>query len=96
MADKRSLPNRAGRFVASSVLGVLIVDVAKSARRSGALRQAAVTATAWGLRGARRVEVGAEGARLAGGDILAEARARNGEQAPAPGTDVASGHDHEH
>jgi hypothetical protein len=46
------------------------------------------------LRGFRAAEAGAEKARLAAGDIVSEARERNGEQAPAPGTFSDHGHDH--
>lgn len=103
MSDKNStrgaasLVRRAGRMVATGVVGVVAVDAARSAARRGSVRNGAVTATAWALRGRRRMETGAEKARLAGGDIVAEARARVGEQAPPPGQDIgAHAHDHDH
>ncbi|HVV18015.1 MAG TPA: DUF1490 family protein [Pseudonocardiaceae bacterium] len=49
------------------------------------MRGAAVTATAWGPPSARAAETGAERAQLSVGDIVREARARIGEQAPVPG-----------
>ncbi len=51
-------------------------------------RAATVTATAWGLRVARATErktkQGAERARLAMADVMAEAAERIGEEVPAP------------
>lgn len=76
------------RAVAIGMVGAIAYDGLKRAAKSGALRGATVTATAWGLRGVRA----AERMRLAVGDIIAEARARIGEQAPAPGAE--SGHEH--
>mgnify|MGYP003339016936 CR=1 FL=1 len=69
-------------------------DGARRVVRSGAAREGAVTALAWGLRGKRRAEIGAENVRLTSGDLLAEARARVGEQAPPPS--AADVHDHTH
>lgn len=101
MTEKGNLVTRTGRLAATGVLGVVIVDGLRAAARRGTLREGAVGLTAMVLRGKRRAEVGAENVRLAGGDVVAEARARNGEQAPAPGADVggaagAAGHDHDH
>jgi len=84
----------AGRTVASGLAGAIAYDGIKRIVRSGVLRGAAVTVTTWGLRGARAAETGAEQARLTFGDVLSEARARLGEQAPVPG--AANGHGHEH
>jgi len=58
-------------------------------------RAATVTATAWGLRVARATErktkQGAERARLAMADVMAEAAERIGEEVPAPaGTELAT------
>jgi hypothetical protein len=82
----------AARIVAAGVVGAAAYDGLKRMARSGALRGATVTAATWGLRGVRAAETGAERARLVVGDIIAEARARIGEQAPAPG--AGRGHDH--
>jgi hypothetical protein len=84
----------AARVVATGLTGAIAYDGVKRVARSGAIRDATVTVTAWGLRGLRAAETGAENARLATADIVSEARARIGEQAPVPGT--ASGHGHEH
>ena len=84
----------AARVVATGLTGAVAYDGVKRVARSGAIRDATVTVTAWGLRGLRAAETGAENARLATADIVSEARARIGEQAPVPGT--ASGHGHEH
>jgi hypothetical protein len=84
----------AARVVATGLTGAVAYDGVKRVARSGAIRGATVAVTAWGLRGLRAAETGAENARLATADIVSEARARIGEQAPVPGT--ASGHGHEH
>jgi hypothetical protein len=84
----------AARVVATGLTGAIAYDGVKRVARSGAIRGATVAVTAWGLRGLRAAETGAENARLATADIVSEARARIGEQAPVPGT--ASGHGHEH
>jgi hypothetical protein len=84
----------AARVVATGLTGAIAYDGVKRVVRSGAIRGATVAVTAWGLRGLRAAETGAENARLATADIVSEARARIGEQAPVPGT--ASGHGHEH
>jgi hypothetical protein len=84
----------AARVVATGLTGAIAYDGVRRVARSGAIRGATVTVTAWGLRGLRAAETGAENARLATADIVSEARARIGEQAPVPGT--ASGHGHEH
>lgn len=83
---------RAAGIVVTGVAGAAAYDGVKRFVRSGAVRGAAVGVTALGLRGARAAESGAERARLATADIVAEARERIGEQAPAPG--VAAAHDH--
>lgn len=80
--------------VASGVVGVAVVEGARKLVGPQSVHRAAVTVTAAGLRGVRAAETGAERARLALGDVVAEARERNGEQAPEPGTTAA--HDHEH
>jgi len=85
---------RAAQTVATGLGGAVAYDGVKRVARSGLMRNAAVTVTAWGLRGARAAEAGAEQARLTVGDVISEARARLGEQAPVPG--AANGHGHEH
>lgn len=86
---------RAAGLLLTGVAGAAAYDGVKRIARSGAVRGAAVTATTWGLRGARVAETGAERARLASADIVSEARERIGEQAPTPGLGGA-GHDHQH
>ena len=86
---------RTGAAVATGVVGVAAVDAGKRLLRAGVVRRGAVTVTAWGLRGLRSAETGAETARLNAADVVAEARERIGEQAPAPGNGTAP-HDHEH
>ena len=95
MGDNGNVVKRTGRLAVTGVVGVVLVDLAKKAAARGSARQGVVAATTWALRGKRQLEVGAENVRLAGGDIIAEARGRVGEQAPVPGADVA-GHDHDH
>jgi hypothetical protein len=84
---------KAAGLVGSGLVGAAAYDGVKRLARSGAVRGAAVTVTSWGLRGARAAETGAERARLATADIVSEARARVGEEAPVPG---AAAHDHDH
>ncbi|WP_406643312.1 DUF1490 family protein [Amycolatopsis sp. WGS_07] len=74
--------------------GAAAYDGVKKVAKPNAVRQATVTVTAWGLRGARAAEAGAEKARLVAGDVVSEAWARIGEEAPAPG--MANGHGDEH
>lgn len=75
---------KAATALASGVAGALVVDSVKRGAGGRSLRSSAVTVTAWGLRGRRSAEAGAESVRLATGDIVAQARARVGEQAPPP------------
>jgi hypothetical protein len=85
---------KAARVAATGLVGAAAYDGVKRVARSSALRGAAVTGTTWGLRGVRAAETGAEKARLATADIVSEARARLGEETPAPG--AVNGHGHEH
>ena len=85
---------RAARVVATGLVGAAAYDGVKRVVRPSAIRGATVTGTVWGLRGVRAAETGAEKARLVAGDIVSEARARIGEEAPAPGS--VNGHGHEH
>jgi hypothetical protein len=90
-----ALVTRAGSTVLTGLVGAVAYDGAKRAVSGGAAREGAVTAIAWGLRGRRRLETGAEQVRLVTGDLVADARARVGEQAPPPGAGDTP-HDHEH
>jgi hypothetical protein len=81
-------------MVVTGVAGAAAYDGVKRVARSGTFRGATVAVTSWGLRGVRAVETGAEKARLATADVVSEARAKLGEQAPVPG--AQSGHGHEH
>ena len=90
-----ALLTRAATTVATGAVGVAAVEGARRAWNEGALRSGAVSVTAWGLRGARAAEAGAERVRLGAADLVAQARERNGEQAPAPRA-AAEPHDHEH
>jgi hypothetical protein len=81
--------------VATGVIGAAAYDAARRAWAKAPVHEAAVTATAWGLRGIRRAEEGAERARLKCADVVAEARERIGDEAPPPAVGE-SGHDHEH
>lgn len=79
----------------SGVLGVAVVRAAK--RRGGRpVRRVAVAATKAGIRGARAAEVGVEQIRLAGGDVLAQAREEMGEQARPPAAAGPEAHGHTH
>ncbi len=85
---------RAARVVATGLVGAVAYDGVKRVIQTSTIRSATVTGTVWGLRGIRAAETGAERARLAAGDIVSEARARIGEEAPTPG--AMNGHGHEH
>ncbi|MGQ0483212.1 MAG: DUF1490 family protein [Pseudonocardia sp.] len=89
---------KAAGVVLTGLAGAVALEGVKKAGRAKVLRAGAVTVTAWGLRGARAAETGAEKARLAAADIVSEARGSLGEQSPPPGGAGASdgGHDHEH
>jgi Protein of unknown function (DUF1490) len=85
---------KAAQVVATGLVGATAYDGMKRAAQSGAIRGATVTAAAWGLQAVRAAETGAEKARLATADIVSEARARIGEEAPVPGTVRGDGHEH--
>jgi hypothetical protein len=85
---------RAAHVVVTGVAGAAVYDGVKRIARSNAVRNATVTVTAWGLRGVRAAETGAEKMRLATSDIVNEARAKIGEEAPAPTTPNGHGHQH--
>jgi hypothetical protein len=81
--------------VVTGAVGAAAYDLLRKAAAKAPVRAAAVTATEWGLRGVRKAEEGAESARLAVADVVAEARERIGEEVPPPGV-TAADHDHEH
>ncbi|MGY5883639.1 DUF1490 family protein [Modestobacter lacusdianchii] len=81
--------------VATGVVGVVVVRAAERGEAGSLPRRLAVGATKLGIRGARRAEVGVEKARLAAGDVRAQAYADLGEQVPPP-ADRSGGHDHQH
>lgn len=89
-----AVAGKAVGLVVSGLAGAVAYDGVKKVARSGAVREAAVSMTTWGLKGARAAETGAEKARLATADIVAEARGRIGEEAPAPGNGHGHGHEH--
>lgn len=89
----RSVSKVAGMAV-SGVLGVVIVDAVRTGRARQVARSGVVSATAWGLRAQRRAEERAESVRLGFGDVVAEARERNGDEARPPADQT--GHDHDH
>src|SRR4030081_3226032 len=64
----------AARVVATGLTGAIAYDGVKRVARSGAIRGATVAVTAWGLRGLRAAETGAENARLATAGIVSAAR----------------------
>jgi tRNA G26 N,N-dimethylase Trm1 len=86
---------KAATTVVTGVVGVAVYEALRKAVAKAPVHEAAVTATAWGLRGIRRAEETAEQARLAVADVVAEARERVGEEVPPPAV-ADAGHDHEH
>lgn len=86
---------RAASMVVTGAVGVAAYEGLRKALAKAPMREASVTATAWGLRGVRQAEDAAERARLVVGDVVAEARERVGEEVPPPAVGDA-GHDHEH
>jgi len=86
---------KAASAVLTGAVGVAAYDLARKAVAKAPLREATVTAAAWGLRGARKAEEGAESARLQIADVMAEARERIGEEVPPPAVSD-TGHDHSH
>lgn len=85
-------------LAAVGAAGDLVVKGASQAAPKVApvARRAAVTGAARGILLGRRLGEVAEEARLKASDILAEAHASLGEEAPAPGPTVPQQHDHEH
>lgn len=86
---------KAASAVVTGVVGVAAFEAIRKASGKLPARKAAVNATALGLRGVRAAEANAERARLAIGDVVAEAREQIGEEVPAPvAGDAGHGHDH--
>jgi hypothetical protein len=82
-------------LAAAGVLGDLIVTGARRVIPDHAGRRFVVRAMAGGIVLGRRLEGAAEEARLRAGDLLAEARATLGEEAPIPAAgNGAAGHEH--
>ena len=86
---------KAATTVVTGAVGVAAYEGLRKAVAKVPVRDAAVTTTAWALRGARKAEEGAEAARLTVADVVAEARERVGEEAPPPAA-AEAGHSHEH
>lgn len=85
---------RAAGVLVTGVVGAAAYDGLRRVVRPLPVRSAAVATTVVALRAVRGAERGAESARLATADLVAEARERMGEQAPVPAT--ARPHDHDH
>ncbi|MBB3038461.1 DUF1490 family protein [Hoyosella altamirensis] len=81
--------------VVTGVVGVAAYNGARWVAKKTPTREIAVSATALGIKGARKAEEGAENVRLTAADIVAEARGRVGEEAPPPPSHPA-GHGHAH
>lgn len=90
------LLRKAAGVVATGVTGVLVVRLAEGGEPGSLPRKVAVRVTRWGIVGTRRAEAAVERARLAAGDVRAQAYADLGEQAPPPAARGAGGHDHPH
>jgi hypothetical protein len=86
---------KAASTMVTGAVGVAAYSGVQKLIAKAPVHEAGVTATAWGLRGVRKAEEVAEKARLAVGDVVAEARERIGEEAPPP-TLGDAGHDHDH
>ena len=82
----------------TGVMGVATFEALRKAVAKAPLRKSTVVATAWGIRVAREVErkaqTGAEQARLAVADVMAEAKQRAGEDV-SPQTVASSGDHHD-
>ncbi|MCX2712681.1 DUF1490 family protein [Mycolicibacterium sp. J2] len=89
----QGLAAKAASTVVTGAVGVAAYEALRKTAAKLPAREATVTMTAWGLRGVRKAEERAERARLAVGDVVAEARERIGEEAPPP---AVAAHDHEH
>jgi hypothetical protein len=86
---------KAASTVVTGAVGVAAYEGLRKVVAKAPVREAAVTTTAWTLRGVRKAEEGAESARLKVADVVAEARERIGEEAPPPSVSgTAHAHDH--
>lgn len=85
---------KAASTVVTGAVGVAAYNGARELVKRAPLRDAAVTATAWSLRGARKAEEQAESARLAAADVIAEAKEKIGEQVTPPVHTPVHDHDH--
>ena len=88
------LVTKAATTVFTGLVGVTAYEGLRKAVAKARLHEAAVSAAALGLRGTRKAEEAAESARLKLADVMAEARERIGEEAPAP--TISEVHDHDH
>ena len=86
---------KAASMVVTGAVGVAAYEGMRKVLAKAPVRGATVTLTAYGLSGLRKAEDAAERARLAVGDVVAEARERIGEEVPPPAVGDA-GHGHEH
>lgn len=75
---------KAAGTVVTGLVGVSAYEVLRKAVGRAPVHRAAVTATEWGLRSARRAEVVAESSRLKVADVVAEARGRIGDDVLTP------------
>lgn len=85
---------KAGTMVLTGVVGVGAYELLRKAVGKAPIHRAGVAATELGMRGTRHAEKAAESARLKLADVMAEARERIGEQAPAPGVTNVEQHEH--
>lgn len=95
MPKVSELPRQLGRAAFTGAVGVAAYTALRRVVRWVPKREVAVGGTVVGLRAWRGAERGAEAARLTAADIVAEAKARIGEQVAPPGG-VEPGHDHDH
>ncbi|KLO27169.1 MULTISPECIES: DUF1490 family protein [Mycobacterium] len=79
---------KAAPTVVTGVVGAVAYDGLRKVAKKP-LRAATVSVTAWGLRVAREAEEGAERARLAVADVVAEAAERVGKETSPPAAQSA-------
>lgn len=77
------LITKAASSVLTGAVGAAAYGAARKAAANAPIREAAVTVTEWGLRGARKLEEGAGVALAKASDVLAEAKGRVDESAAA-------------
>src|ERR1700753_244255 len=75
---------KAAPTVVTGVVGMVAYEGLRKVAAKKPLRAASVSVTAWGLRVAREAEEGAERARLAVADVVAEAAERVGSETSPP------------